>query len=205
MVDFLVFLPACFALNLAFGPNNLLALTHGAEAGPFFAFRASLGRIFVFIPMIALSGLGLGLILAASSIVFTVIKIIGAAYLIWLGLKLLRVPNATFRNGGEAKARTMSEAFKNEALVAVGNPKAILIFAAFFPQFVDQNNYAWSYFALGAAFLMLEMIAILIYAATGRFAASFASSKLHWFQKASGVGMVIFGVLLLFTRRPSVS
>lgn len=205
MIDFLVFIPACFALNLAFGPNNLLALTHGAEVGPSFAYRASMGRILVFIPMIAISGLGLGLILATSAIVFTAIKVVGAAYLIWLGIKLLRVQNPTFHQSEKTSITTMSAAFKSEALIAVGNPKAILIFAAFFPQFVDQANYSWSYLTLGVSFLVLEMVAILIYASVGHFAASFASTKLHWFQKASGVGMIFFGILLLFARRPSIS
>ena len=154
--------------------------------------------------MITLSGLGLGLILATSSVVFTATKFIGAAYLIWIGIKLLKIPNPTFVQGKKAETKTMSAAFKSEALIAMGNPKAILIFAAFFPQFVDQANYAWSYLTLGVAFLTLEMVAIFIYALVGHFAASFASTKLHWFQKASGVGMVFFGVILMFARRPSV-
>ena len=52
MIDWIIFIPACFALNLAFGPNNLLAMTHGAKAGVAFAQKAAFGRIIVFVPMI---------------------------------------------------------------------------------------------------------------------------------------------------------
>ncbi|HCI07903.1 MAG TPA: lysine transporter LysE, partial [Sulfitobacter sp.] len=55
MIDYLVFVPACFAINLAFGPNNLMALTNGAQRGVGFAVIASLGRLIAFIPMIAVS------------------------------------------------------------------------------------------------------------------------------------------------------
>lgn len=95
MIDLLVFLPACFALNLAFGPNNLVAMTHGAQKGVGFSFMASTARLAVFVPMIAASALGLGMLLSASALVFNVIKIVGAAYLVWMGIKLLRTTSGS--------------------------------------------------------------------------------------------------------------
>ncbi len=201
MIDLLVFIPACFALNMAFGPNNLLALTHGAKFGPSFAYFASFGRILIFTPMIAISGLGLGMVVQSSMILFSIIKILGAAYLIWIGIKLLRSVDPAFKTTSVERAPRIRSAFRNEALVAAGNPKAILIFAAFFPQFVDLQNYAASYLLLGGLFLVLEMLAIMVYASVGHYAASLAHSKLHWFQKASGVGMILFGILLLLTHK----
>ena len=90
MIDWFIFLPACFALNLAFGPNNLLAMTYGAKTGVTFAQKAALGRLLIFIPMIAVSALGLGVFLTASALLFAVVKAVGAAYLIWLGFSLWR-------------------------------------------------------------------------------------------------------------------
>ncbi|WP_172296608.1 LysE family translocator [Pseudoruegeria sp. HB172150] len=201
MTDVLLFVPACFALNLAFGPNNLLAMTHGARNGVGFAFGASMARLAVFVPMIAASALGLGLVMATSAIVFNAVKIVGAIYLIWIGVKLLRTAPAV---GAVAAGQVSSfpKALRSEALVAVSNPKAILIFAAFFPQFVDMSNYWLSYLVLGAVFLALEAVAIVIYASAGRFAAGVAADRLHWFQRASGGGMILFGLLLLFSRQP---
>lgn len=200
MIDLLVFLPACFALNLAFGPNNLLALTHGAQSGIGFAVGASMARLAVFVPMIAASALGLGVLLSTSAVLFGAVKVVGALYLIWMGIKLLRTSPAAAGMGPVAP--TFPQAVRREAFSAASNPKAILIFAAFFPQFVDTSAYWQSYATLGVIFLMLEACAITIYASAGRFAAGFASSRLHWFQRVSGGGMIAFGILLLFSRQP---
>jgi len=202
MIDLYLFIPACFALNLALGPNNLLALTHGAQGGPLFASLAGIARLLVFGPMIVISALGLGVILSASAIVFTAIKLLGAAYLVWLGMKLLKSSFVVQAADLSAEPTKIKDAFRREGLVALGNPKAILIFAAFFPQFVNVEAYAQSYFTLGAIFLLLEAFVICLYAATGHFAARVAASKLHLFQRVSGIGMIIFGMLLLLTKRP---
>lgn len=202
MIDLYIFIPACFALNLTFGPSNLLALTNGAHHGVAFAATASIGRLLTFIPMITLSALGLGIILSASAFVFTIVKIIGAAYLIWLGWKIWKSSFATQNNSIIAEQNGVTAAFKKEALVAMSNPKAMLIFAAFFPQFVIAENYLESYTILGAIFLCLELVAITIYAMFGRMAARTATSKLHLIQRSSGVCMALFGFLLLLVRRP---
>lgn len=202
MTDLLVFLPVCFALNLAFGPNNLLALTHGVQSGVRFAFAASTARLVVFAPMIAASALGLGVLLSASAMVFSAVKIVGAAYLVWLGVRLLRTSPEPAGPEPKRAMPTLRKAFRREGMVAASNPKAILIFAALFPQFVDMESYWSSYATLGAIFLALEAVAILVYATAGRFAAAFAASKLHWFQRISGGGMIVFGFLLLLSRQP---
>ena len=205
MVDLLVFAPACFALNLAFGPNNLLAMNHGAQGGIRFAATASTARLLVFAPMIAASALGLGVLLAASATAFNVMKLIGAAYLIWMGIKLLRSRPDSDDIDSERHVPTIRTAFRREGMSAISNPKAILIFAAFFPQFVDVQAYWESYAILGTVFLFLEMLAILVYATVGHFAAAFASTRLHWFQRISGAGMIVFGVLLLFSPQPATA
>lgn len=203
MIDLYLFIPACFALNLTFGPSNLLALTNGAHHGVAFAATASIGRLLAFVPMIALSALGLGIILSASAFVFTIAKTIGAAYLIWLGWKIWKSSFASQKDGMVVEQIGVLAAFKKESLVAMSNPKAMLIFAAFFPQFVVAENYLESYAILGAVFLCLELVAITVYAIFGSMAARTASSKLHWIQKSSGVCMALFGFLLLLVRRPA--
>ncbi|MEM1129100.1 MAG: LysE family translocator [Pseudomonadota bacterium] len=201
MTNLLIFVPACFALNLTFGPNNLLAVTHGAAAGPIFAMRAGLGRLLAFIPLIAASAAGLGLVLSASATVFAILKLIGALYLCWIGFKILR--SARNLSGWEASdAPCLRLAFRREALVAIGNPKAILIFAAFLPQFVDPAHYWTSYLQVGVMFLALELVGIAFYAGLGRVLARAGGRYLRRLQEASGLGMIVFGLLLAFTRRP---
>ncbi len=203
MIDWLIFIPACFALNLAFGPNNLLAMTHGSRAGVLFAQKAAFGRLLVFVPMIVVSALGLGVVLTASATLFTFVKIIGAAYLIWLGVALWRSARTMDIEMSKTSASSLGKAFRAEGLVALSNPKAILIFAAFFPQFVDLNSYWQSYAALGFAFLIMEAVAIFAYASAGHFASRFASGKLPVMQRVSGVTMFVFGVLLLVSPQPT--
>ncbi|MEM1431316.1 MAG: LysE family translocator [Pseudomonadota bacterium] len=205
MIDWMIFVPACFALNLAFGPNNLLAMTNGARSGVVFAQKAAIGRLIVFVPMIALSALGLGLVLTTSAFVFNVAKIFGAAYLVWLGLTLWRSARTLKLDDRAGGTTSLRRAFKAEALVAVSNPKAILIFAAFFPQFISIEAYWQSFALLGAAFLAMEAIAILAYAVFGRLASTFAAGRLPTLQRVSGATMCLFGALLLISPQPSRS
>lgn len=204
MPDLWLFVPACFAINLAFGPNNLMAMTNGAQQGIAFSASAAVGRLLAFAPMILASALGLGLILATSALVFTIAKAVGAAYLIYLGIKLLRAPPQG-RDAGDAPSMDLSTAFRREALVALSNPKAILTFAAFLPQFVSIERYWTDYALVGGIFLALEMLAILTYAAVGRLAARGAglgAARLGLVHKLSGGAMVVFGAALLLARRP---
>lgn len=205
MHDWLIFIPSCFALNLAFGPSNLLAMTNGARHGVAFAQQAAVARLIVFIPMIGVSALGLGLVLTASALLFNMVKVIGAAYLIWLGINLWRGARSIDTPKMSNKADTLGRASRAEAMVAASNPKAILVFVAFFPQFVVLENYWQSYAIIGTAFILMEAVAIFAYASAGRFASSFASGKLPTMQRISGVTMCIFGVLLLASPGPSRS
>ena len=100
---------------------------------------------------------------------------------------------------------TVQNGFKAEAMVAISNPKAILIFAAFFPQFVVLGAYWQSYALLGAAFLLMEAIAIFAYAVFGRLASTFAAGKIPMLQRVSGATMCLFGVLLLISPQPTRS
>ena len=93
--EYLLFLPACFALNLAFGPNNLLSVLNGTRHGVRVAVTAGLGRIVAFAIMIAISGVGMGALLLASEVGFAIVKFCGAAYLIWMGIRILRDPYTT--------------------------------------------------------------------------------------------------------------
>ncbi|WP_250512795.1 LysE family translocator [Caballeronia sp. INDeC2] len=204
---FSIFLPACFAINMAFGPNNVLSLSNGARDGVRASVLASSGRIVAFAIMIAIAGLGLGALLLASQTLFTAIKLAGAAYLVWIGVKLMRSgPSLVVREEGAARGRvSLARLTKQEFWVAAGNPKAILVFTAFFPQFVDRGAYAASFAILGATFLLLELVAIVIYAALGARLGSLSRGArgFFWFNRVSGALMICFGVMLAFVRRPA--
>lgn len=176
-------------------------MTHGARCGVGFAQKAAIGRLLVFVLMIVVSAMGLSVVLTTSAAIFGIVKLVGAAYLIWLGIALWRNSKLHESIGAEAEQITQSQGFK--AAVALSNPKAIIIFAAFFPQFVDANAYWHSYLLLGSAFLFMEVIAISVYASMGRFSSKVASDRLPLMQRLSGLTMCIFGVLLLASPQPS--
>ncbi len=163
----LLFLPACFALNLAPGPNNLLSISNATRYGFRTACVAGVGRLLAFAVMIALAATGLAVVLQGSVLLFTAIKLAGAGYLFWLAWQLWRAGSLS----GPADTRPqqgLRELMRQELLVAAGNPKAILIFTAFLPQFVDTAQpVAPQFLQLGVAFLLLEWVAIGIYAALG--------------------------------------
>jgi threonine/homoserine/homoserine lactone efflux protein len=208
--NYWLFLPACFAINMALGPNNLLSISNGARSGVREAILAATGRLLAFASMIAIAGLGLGALLLASETLFTLLKFGGAAYLVWIGIKLFRsgpalgAPAPDVSAGGPAASKLRRLA-KQEFLVAAGNPKAILVFTAFFPQFVDRSAYAASFAVLGAIFLMLELVAIAIYAVIGARLGTFTkgSRGFRWFNRVSGSVMIGFGLLLALLRRPA--
>ncbi len=210
---YLLFLPACFALNMAFGPNNVLSLSNGARSGALHAILASAGRLLAFALMIAITGFGLGALLIASETLFTLLKFGGAAYLVWLGIKMLRArpvdpaapPSDSSATEPLSRPALLKHHTKQEFYVAIGNPKAILIFTAFFPQFVDPMHYGASFSILGATFLLLEVVAIAIYALIGSRLRILATHPkgFQWLNRASGTLMVTFGVLLALFRKPT--
>lgn len=167
LATLLVFVPACFALNMAPGPNNLLSISNASRYGLVMACLGGLGRLLAFAIMIALAAIGLTAVLHTSEWLFHGIKIVGAAYLFYIAVQLWRA-----KPGMEDEVKVamigMGSLARQEFLVAIGNPKAILLFTAFLPQFVDQGGDVIRQFAvLGGLFLALECIAIALYGCMG--------------------------------------
>ncbi|GAA0416371.1 LysE family translocator [Pseudomonas veronii subsp. inensis] len=162
-----LFLPACFALNMAPGPNNLLSVSNATRYGYRASCLAGIGRLLAFAGMIALASAGLAVVLQTSALLFYGIKVLGAAYLVYLAVQLWRADPQAQAESTAAKVGLWALA-RQEFLVAAGNPKAILIFTAFLPQFVVPGEPITPQFTLlGAMFLMLEWIAISAYAYMG--------------------------------------
>lgn len=162
-----LFVPACFALNMAPGPNNLLSLSNASRYGFRLSCAAGLGRLLAFVVMLSLAAAGLAVVLHTSELLFYGIKIVGAAYLLYLALQLWRSDPA-LDSAADAPRVGLLALARQEFLVAAGNPKAILIFTAFLPQFIDPTQAVAPQFALlGALFLALEWIAIVAYAYIG--------------------------------------
>lgn len=198
----MLFIPACFALNMTPGPNNLLSMNNARCYGFQAAFVAGLGRILAFSGMIALAASGLAVVLYTSETLFFLIKLFGAMYLLWIAFNLWRSQASPVAD--IERNKNWFGLVKQEFALAAGNPKAILIFTAFLPQFVDVSvNVNTQFFVLGSTFLVLEMLAISIYAAFGLYLR-------HWFlkpqmakrfNKACSVFLALSGANLLVSRQ----
>lgn len=207
MDHWLIFLPAAFALNVFPGPNNLLALSNGARFGFGPAFIAGFGRQPAFAVMIALTAAGLGALLATSELAFQVLKWVGAGYLVFLAIQMLRadVPHLTVAGPASANIRAM---IRQEFVVASSNPKAIAIFTAFLPQFIRPGEAVWLQLSLmGLAFLVMEVLAVAIYAFAGQRLAGLAQSRagLLWINRGSGAALLAAAVALGLSQRAAQS
>ncbi|CAB3746759.1 LysE family translocator [Paraburkholderia solisilvae] len=200
----LFFLPACFAINMAPGPNNLLSINVAARHGFMTAFVAGTGRLVAFALMLTLAATGLAVVLHASEMFFLAIKLAGAAYLIWLAIQLWRSDGAPLDTRSEGQDASLLRIARQECLVAAGNPKAILVFTAFLPQFVDIARPMLPQFAvLGASFLVLEWLAIALYSGAGMYLGKWLTRTAvrRWFNRCCALFLGAIGVSFLLVRR----
>jgi threonine/homoserine/homoserine lactone efflux protein len=135
-----VYLVACIGLSASPGPNGLLALTHGAMHGRRMALFTISGGSLGFVAVIALSVFGIGALIKSSLVWFTVLKWLGGAYLVWLGIQVWRSPPLAVELGVGRPPASAGALFRQGALSAATNPKGLLFFTAFLPHFIDPGR-----------------------------------------------------------------
>ena len=134
----LIFLAVAFVAIASPGPAILLAISNSLTHGFKSVIISSLGNIAGLFILSSAAIFGLGAILKTSTSLFLIIKIIGAAYLIYLGIKQWRSKTDLFAGtSSNKKQRTRKRLFIEGFLIAVTNPKAVLFFTALFPQFIN--------------------------------------------------------------------
>ena len=199
---YLLYLAAVALLIVTPGPTMLMCMTNAVNHGQRPALASTAGALVASVFIMLLSALGLGALLAASETAFTALKFVGAAYLVWLGIK-------TFRSGAplapvESAPRADRSFFLQGFLVGASNPKALLFFAAFFPQFIDPAHPVALQFALLALTFLAGDALMLGTCAFGvaRFAPWLRrSDTVRWMNRICGGLFALLGGLLLFARR----
>jgi homoserine/homoserine lactone efflux protein len=157
LTTWLLFLTAVIGLSLTPGPNGLLALTHGALYGHRKACWTVAGGMSGFVVLMALSMFGIGALLKASADALSVLKWIGGAYLIWLGIQLWRAPPVRLDALAPTAEKPGAALLRQGFFSAISNPKVILFFGAFLPQFLDPQGNLWLQFAIMAlTFALVE-------------------------------------------------
>jgi threonine/homoserine/homoserine lactone efflux protein len=206
-MDPVLFIPVAILLALVPGPNNICALNNGVRKGIAAALGATFGRVAAFAIFLTISAVGLGAMLLASESAFIAMKWVGAAYLFWLGIRTWR--SAEYVSADDAAltcapSRSLRSLIVQEFLIAISNPKAVLLFAAVFPQFIDPARpAAHQFFVLGSIYLLAEFVSSLVYGAGGRQLRRIISSQrgARNMNRATGGFFMGSGGLLLTAQR----
>ncbi len=139
--NFAVFVLASLALAITPGPGVIYLVTRTLDQGRGVGFASIAGVAVGNFANAAIASLGLAVVFAVSPRSFTIVKLAGAAYLVFLGLKALRHPGPPARDGRLSRARApRARAFRDGVLVALLNPKTALFFAAFIPEFENPSG-----------------------------------------------------------------
>ena len=199
--DFGLFLVAGILLNLTPGPDTAYILgrsiAQGREAGIASALGICVGSIF----HTCAAALGLSAILATSAFAFRAIKLLGGAYLIFLGIKMIFDRRKQLSLPSSFRRRTATAAFRQGVLTNILNPKVALFFLAFLPQFIDpaSNVKVAAFLTLGLTFVTTGTIWCLILA----WFASALSERLRtnetitqWLNRTAGALFVFLGLRL---------
>jgi threonine/homoserine/homoserine lactone efflux protein len=201
----LAFLAAAMLITLSPGPDNLmilsLGLSRGRRAGMAFGLGCALGCLSHTI----LAALGIGAAIAASPILFTALKLAGGVYLVWLGVGALRSSGAMHIDGTIGGTESLGMLFRRGLLANAINPKVILFFLAFLPQFVDSAKGAagWQTAQLG---LLFTLQACVLFGFIGWFAGSLGGwLGRHgrvglWLDRLAGGVFIALGLKLIVAR-----
>ena len=203
--NFIAFLAASILIILAPGPAQALVLARtigsGRKSGIMTAIGLNVGTLFHAVA----AGLGLSAVLATSALAFSVVKLAGAGYLVYLGVRaVLTRPTAITET--EPLAERSDHSFLKAVVTGVLNPKVALFFLAFLPQFVDQAH--------GSAFLQFVLLGSIIaaidivYESLLAFIAGGISSRVMnnarvrvWRERITGLALVGLGIRLAFAKR----
>lgn len=209
LTTYLLYLAAVAVLVLTPGPTMLMSITNAATHGTARALMSSAGSVTAVLGVMLLSSMGLGALLAASETAFTVLKVVGAAYLIYLGVTTFRSADRAVFAPVETSAvigKSPRALYFQGWMVGASNPKALLFFSAFFPQFIDPAaGWVPQFAVLATTFVAIEFSVLSLCCV---FAARLAPwlrqpGRARWFNRASGSLFAAMGALLLLVRRPA--
>lgn len=210
IIHFGFFMAAVFLLNITPGPDTAYIVGRSVAQGRGAGIVSALGISAGCCVHVCACALGLTALLAASAMAFTVVKTVGAIYLIYLGLRLILArhqgedaPAPVAESGAQ---RPLRKLFAQGFLTNVLNPKVVLFFVAFFPQFVtpDSPHKALAFLALGAVFVAMStvwntLVAWMAGTVTARFSGK--PGVRRWLDRGVGGAFVGLGLKLAVTHR----
>jgi len=206
----LLFIAAGWLLNLTPGPDVLYIVSNSLRSGTRVGLVAGLGVTAGCFVHVFVAAVGLGALLSASAPAFTVLKFLGAGYLLWLGLRILlaRAPILPDLDAVvAAEPRAPMPVFMGGFLTNVLNPKVALFFLAFVPQFIapDAEHKAWVFMLLGMVFNLNSIPVNAGWALAAGWMARRRSVQrsLHWLDRIAACMFIGFGLKLALSDIPT--
>jgi homoserine/homoserine lactone efflux protein len=199
----LTYLVATIVLSLSPGPGVFSSLSSGLNHGLRMGVWNGIGMQAANFILICIVSLGLGAILLASETLFTAVKWIGVAYLVYLGIATWRSPPRAFHEEKD-EDRSARDVFLRGFLVNITNPKGIIFFAAILPQFIDVHApQAMQYAILAATTLAVDLVVMSAYTALAAKVLRVMRdpARLRWVNRTLGGAFVAAGVALATFRR----
>ena len=215
-----VFIAAGLLLNLTPGPDVMFIVANAVRAGARAGVAAALGISAGCLVHVGAAALGVSALLAASSAAFGVLKWVGAIYLMWVGVQMLRAAlrqnapisiaaraDQTSADGQFHSQLQLANVFRRGFLTNVLNPKVALFFLAFVPQFIAPGtaNAGWGFLALGLLFNVNGLIVCIGWALAAAWAARRAGAlqrATRWLDGVAGGLFIAFGIKLALTDAP---
>ena len=208
----LMFVAAGWLLNLTPGPDVLYIVSNALRSGTRAGIVAGLGITAGCFVHIVAAAVGMGALLAASATAFTVLKWVGAAYLLWMGVRMLLARPSRGEGGLAAaptvEAKPLRKVFLGGFWTNVLNPKVAIFFLAFVPQFIapGTDNKALAFVLLGVLFNLNAIPVNTGWAVAAGWMARRAGAiqrGMHWLDRAAGALFIGFGLKLALSDQPS--
>jgi len=182
------------------GPNVLLGMTTSVISGFSSSLYTIFGGLIATLTIMTLSFTGLGVVVASSETLFSIIKYLGGFYLIYLGYKAITSKEENYRIEKEKIQKTNKiSLFIKGFMVGASNPKAIVFFIALFPQFININNsMITQYIIFVSTFATIELSWLLLYSYLGHRSSKWflAKGRAKFFNRITGSVFIGAGVLL---------
>ncbi len=203
----LAFLGAAVLITLSPGPDNLMVLSMGISRGRRQGMIFGLGCALGCLSHTTLAAFGVSALIAASPVAFTALRVGGGLYLLWLGVLALRSKGGSFSPGEEngPSRESLLNLFAKGLIANAINPKVILFFLAFLPQFVavSRGGVGWQTAQLGIAFTVQSAI---LFGALGYFAGHIGAwlavrpKAQAWLDRIAGSVFTLLGLRLIASR-----
>ena len=193
-----LFIAAVLLMMSTPGPSHLLMLSTSASNGFTRSLATAAGDLSANVIQMLLAGFGLAALLASTRYGFAIIKWGGVAYLVWIGVRTILGSFKTKQTGAALEVTSLKRLWLRGFITSASNPKAVVFFAALFPQFINSDLPIWpQILILGATYIVIDGLFLSVYGSSASWLARRLKSRYaSWLDRAAGAGLIGTAILL---------